>query len=72
MSSRTSLRIKQRRQWLVRSGSFLRTYVEARPDYVVRRLIKPAELGIVKLEIRGARVRTDAVDFMEPDIHCWS
>lgn len=50
-----ALTIKQKRQFLCRSGSFLRGFVENRPMYTVRRLLRPAELGHIRISIQHTR-----------------
>lgn len=64
--------IKQRRQWMIRSGSFLKAYVEGEAGYVVGRLLKPAELGCVKLEVKLIRSRNGGMDLCTPDVRCWA
>jgi len=58
--------LKQKRQFLCRSGSFKRGYVDGQPGYEVGRLLKPADLGALKLKISfhrdnqsGDRIITD-------------
>lgn len=48
----TALTIKQRTQYLGRTGSFLRGYVPNAPSYVVRKLLRPAELGVIKFKLQ--------------------
>ena len=45
------VRLKQKRQFLCRSGSFKKAYVEGVSGYEVGRLLKPSDLGALKLEI---------------------
>lgn len=59
-------RIKQKRQFLCRSGSFLKGYEKGRSNYVTGRLLRPSDLGALKLNISfhrdyedGDRVITD-------------
>ena len=47
--------LKQKRQYSCRSGSFLKAYTENKSEYVVGRLLKPSDLGAIKLEIRFHR-----------------
>jgi hypothetical protein len=58
--------IKQKRQFLCRSGSFLKAYEKGRSNYATGRLLRPADLGSLKLTIGfhrdyedGDRVITD-------------
>lgn len=64
--------VKQRRQWMVRTGSFLKGYVPNEAGYIVGRLLRPAELGNVKLDVKVARVRKDGADCISADVHCWA
>lgn len=66
------LYLKQKRQWLVRSGSFLKAMEPGVPSYLVGRYLKPNELGAIKLEISFKRDCKGGKDTIEPDIHCWS
>lgn len=47
--------LKQKRQYSCRSGSFLKAYTENKSEYVTGRLLKPSDLGAIKLEIRFHR-----------------
>ena len=58
--------IKQKRQFLCRSGSFLKGYEKGKSNYVTGRLLRPADLGALKLNISfhrdleaGDRIITD-------------
>jgi hypothetical protein len=58
--------IKQKRQFLCRSGSFKKAYVPETSSYEIGRLLRPADLGALKLNIgfhrdqkEGDRVITD-------------
>lgn len=64
--------LKQRRQWMCRTGSYLKGYVENEPGYIVGRLLRPAELGNIKLEIAMSRCRTGGCDVQTPDVRCWA
>lgn len=44
-----------RRQWLCRSGSYLRAYAPGVASYAAARLLRPADLGGVELEVRMER-----------------
>jgi hypothetical protein len=57
-----NLTLKQKRQFLCRSGSFLRGFVENRPLYTVRRLLRPAELGHIKIVIQHTRRKLQKAD----------
>lgn len=43
--------LKQKRQYSCRSGSFLKAYTDNKSEYVTGRLLKPSDLGAIKLEI---------------------
>lgn len=64
--------VKQRRQWMVRTGSYLKAYMPGSSDYVVGRLLKPSELGNVKFEVRPSRLRKGGDDVICMDIRCWA
>jgi len=58
--------IKQKRQFLCRSGSFLKAYEKDRSNYATGRLLRPADLGALKLQVGfhrdkegGDRIITD-------------
>jgi hypothetical protein len=52
--------LKEKRQWLCRSGSFKRAYVDGKSTYEAGRLLRPADLGAIKLQIGFRRDwRTD-------------
>lgn len=67
-----TLTIKQKRQWLARSGSFLRAYVEDTPCYIVRGLGHACELGTIRFDIWVHRQQQGKNDFIYPDIHVWA
>lgn len=48
-------KIKQKEQWLVRSGSFLKGYEVGKDSYVVNRLLRPSQLGGVQLSCKVNR-----------------
>jgi hypothetical protein len=64
--------IKQRRQWMCRTGSYLRGYVPNESGYVVGRLLRPAELGNIRLEVALLRHRAGSTDMISTDVRCWS
>jgi len=61
--------IKQKRQLLCRTGSFMRGYVDNHDSYVADRLLRPCELGTIKLETRVKRDRTGGMDSSVADTH---
>ena len=66
---RGKLVLKQKRQLLCRSGSFLRGYVDGEDSYVSDKLLRPCELGAIKLEVKVKRERIEGEDSTHPDIH---
>ena len=69
--SKQNLIIKQKRQHLGRTGSFLRGYVEGATSYVVQRILRPNDLGIIRYMIDFRRNTKGCADNMIKDIHCW-
>ena len=51
--------IKQKRQFLCRSGSFKKAYEQGKSAYEVGRLLRPADLGALKLNISFHRDRVE-------------
>lgn len=64
---RGTVRIKQKRQFLCRSGSFLKAYEKNASNYAVGRLLKPSDLGALKLKI-GFHRDTEGGDRIITDI----
>ena len=60
--------IKQKRQFLCRSGSFLKAYEKGKGGYVTGRLLRPADLGALKLIIGFHRDKSDGQDRVITDI----
>lgn len=60
--------IKQKRQFLCRSGAFKRAYVEDNSSYEVGRLLKPSDLGALKLTITFHRDKSNDRDVVITDI----
>jgi hypothetical protein len=71
-SIKKGLEVVDKPQWFCRSGSFLRGYVENKRSYVTRGLLRPANLGVIRGEIRFTRSRDGSKDTIRPDIHFWS
>ena len=69
--------IQQKRQWMARSGSFLKGYVENESSYVTDRLYSPSDLGVIRFDIDFKRItgknqKTGGhTDVLRPDIHVW-
>ena len=67
-----ALNVKQKRYWLIRSGSFLRGYIDGESTYPVASLYQPNDLGVVRLTVDMHRSQVGGQDRITPDIHCWS
>lgn len=63
------LEIKQKRQLLCRTGSFLRGYVDGQESYVANRYLRPCELGTIKLEIKLKGEQHSYKQYFYADIH---
>lgn len=61
-------RLKQKRQFLCRSGSFKKGYEDGVPGYEVGRLLKPSDIGALKLRISFHRDRKHKDDRVITDI----
>lgn len=65
--------LRQKRQLMVRTGSFLRAYEPGHSSYLVHRIARPADLGIVKLQFTIRRRRVGARSgIVVLDVHSWS
>ena len=62
-------KIKQKEQLLCRSGSFKKSYEPGVAGFEARKLLKPANLGALKVIIRLNRVRNDGTDTFHPEIN---
>lgn len=60
--------IKQKRQFLCRSGSFKKAYTPGASSYEAGRLLRPADLGALKLVIRFHRDKKNGKDVITTDI----
>ena len=60
--------IKQKTQYLCRSGSFKKAYMPDKATYEVSGLFKPATLGALKLRLGITRVQINGKDKLRPDI----
>lgn len=63
------LKVKHKTQWLVRSGSFLRGYVENEPSYVANGAMNPTDLGAVCLELKLNRYKEGEGENLQIEIH---
>lgn len=66
---RGKMKLKQKRQWLMRSGSFLRGYIDGEASYIVGKILAPTDLGIVKIKCGFTRVRDGNEESICNDIH---
>jgi len=60
--------LKQKRQFLCRSGSFKKAYLPGKSTYEVGRLLRPSDLGALKLVINFHRDCKDGKDRLITDI----
>jgi hypothetical protein len=63
-----SYKIRQKRQFLCRSGSFKKAYEDNTSGYEIGRLLKPSDLGALKLRISFHRNCKDGEDYISTDI----
>lgn len=59
---------KQRRQWICRSGSFLRGYIDGMESYIVKNVSRALDLGTIRIECEFHSNK----GFINKDIHVWS
>jgi len=67
-----SMAVQQQRQWLCRTGSFLRGFVVDQPSYVVGKMLSPTDLGTVRFQVKGRRhtSASENRDALVMDITC--
>lgn len=68
VSTPTGLVLRDKRQFLCRSGSFLRGLVAGEHTYLVHMLKSPNELGTIELHIGFKRHSAGGKDFLCPDV----
>lgn len=68
IGGRGAMRLVHKKQWLCRTGSFLRGYVEGSASYIVDGAMAPSDLGVIRLQLipRANDGRFDV------DTHIWS
>jgi len=71
VSGRKGLALKQKRQWLTRSGAFLRGYVPNSPKYIIKKILRPTDLGIIKMICGANRDCSGGKDILTYDIHTY-
>jgi len=62
------VKLRQLRQYLCRSGSFLKGYVDGEASYTVGGLFRPSDLGSIQLIISFHRDKRNGEDRIIPDI----
>ena len=67
-SGGTGLRLHNRKQLYIRTGSFLRGYVDNYPSYIAKKGLNPTDLGVVKIELTP-RKRQENNSNLEIDLH---
>ena len=65
----TDWKVKQKEQLLCRSGSFKKSYEPGKAGYEANRLLKPANIGALKVIINFQRVRTNNSDLMHVELN---
>lgn len=68
ISGRGGIKIKELTQYLSRSGSFLRGFVDGKASYSVKGLFRPSNLGAIQFIISFHRDQRDGEDRIIPDI----
>jgi hypothetical protein len=69
VGTKGKLTVRHKKQLYVRSGSFLRGYVEGEPSYVVDSAMNPTSLGVVKIELTPKCEMRDKHKHFWVDIH---
>jgi predicted phosphodiesterase len=67
-SGANGITLKNRKQLYIRTGSFLRGYVDNHASYIAKMGLNPADLGVVKIELTP-RKRADNNGNLEIDLH---
>ena len=57
-TAKGGLDIREKKQLLIRTGSYLKAYEQNTPSYAVRALYKPATLGHAEVQVRVLRLRS--------------
>ena len=61
--------LKQKRQFIIRSGSFMKAYETGEPSYAVSRLMRPADLGAIRITIGFHQDRKDNRYIVDTEAH---
>jgi len=72
LSVDSHFKLKQKRQWFARTGSFLNGWVQDEPSYVVNAMYAPTDLGVVRFDCHFTRTTKKGKDIIIKDIHSWS
>ena len=64
-----AIEVKQRKIVSARTGSFLKGYVPGKPSYVAQKALRPADLGVIKIELVPRRKHVDKIDKRYIDLH---
>lgn len=67
-NNKGQVKIKQKEQLLCRSGSFKKSYEPGKAGYEAQKLLKPANLGALKVMINFNRIRKDDTDLIYPEL----
>jgi hypothetical protein len=67
-----NMSVQYKKQWLVRTGSFLRGYVDGETSYVADAAMRPTDLGVIKIILTPYRDCKNGRDISGIDIHCLS
>jgi len=66
--SKNGVKLKQVRQFYIRSGSFMKSYQDDESAYPVGKLMRPADLGAIRLELSCHRSTKNGEDELIKDI----
>jgi hypothetical protein len=66
--SKNGVKLKQVRQFYIRSGSFMKSYQDDESAYPVGKLMRPADLGAIRLELSCHRSTKNGDDELIKDI----
>lgn len=69
VTAKGGIKLKQKRQLLCRSGSFLKGYHDGASSYTVAGLFRPSDLGSIQINISFHRDQRDGEDRVITDIH---
>lgn len=67
-NSKTGVRLTCRKQWIGRTGSFLKSYSPGKASYVVDAALPPASLGWISFRLTVNRGRDNGADTQKIDI----